>query len=157
MTKRTVTKTDIIGAIFRDFYDTAKGVTSVTLADASTSTIVTYTASFPDKTATSRSSYPILIVTPPEIDWSYFTLNKTKASGSIDIEIYTTKSESADLFADAIQTIIETNKRTLREYGILDLTLSSISPGEDFHGDIKLHIRTLTFTFGFIFDKTRGY
>jgi hypothetical protein len=158
ITKANLSKSDLIRAAWRDFYDTlSTDVTSVTLADASTSTIQTYTNAFPDKTATSRSSYPILVINSPEINWSYFTLKKDKVMCSIDVEIYATSSEATARFADAIQNSIETNKDDLRAYNIMRLELDDTSHGEEFRGDIKVHITTLTFSFEFIFNKTRSW
>ena len=152
----TINKATIIANIWETVKDAiTTGVTSVTLADATTQTIATYTSSFPDKVADTKSSYPIIVINPVDANWTDLTFTRKRTNGTFEIEVYTTKSESADLFLAKIIDTIETNRAAFRILGMSFVNLESTRSDEVFRGQIKVHIRTARFTFKFTFDKTR--
>ena len=157
----TISKATYISNIWKNFYDilsnATTGVKTVTLADASTQTVQTYTGSFPDSEANQRSSYPILVIETPTISEDDFTLTKSNVEGTITIEIYTTKSESAELFLDAIRDKIETNKDDLANLGLKPLRVDSNDNDSFMRGEIKLHFKSITFKFNYRYTKTRAY
>jgi hypothetical protein len=154
----TINKTTIAANVWETLYDTMlASVTSVTLADASIQTVVTCTSSFPDKTADTKASYPILVINPVQISWDNLTFGKKWAIGSFDIDIFATKSEAADLFFDKIVDTIETNRGTYRSLGMAYIKLDSSTVDEFFRGDIKVHVKTAHFTFKLAFTQTRTW
>lgn len=153
-----VSKSTVCSNIWRDFFDTLESnVTSITLSDNSTVTIQTYTNSYPDKTATSESSYPIIVINSPEVKWTDFTFGKTWVEGTILIEIFSTGTQSAERFLDAINNCIEGNKDDLRDYGISRVNLESTGTDTFFRGEVKVHVRSASFSFKYSFDKTRSW
>jgi hypothetical protein len=154
----TINKANIVANIWETVKDAiTSGVTTVTLADATTQTIQTYTSSFPDKVADTKTSYPIIVINPVDLNWTDLTFTRKRANGTFEIEVYATKSEAADLFLDKIIDTIETNRDDLRSLGVSFTNLDSTRTDEVFRGQIKVHIRTARFTFKFTFDKTRTW
>ncbi|MFW6122511.1 MAG: hypothetical protein ACOC80_16650 [Petrotogales bacterium] len=153
-----VEKSTIIQDVFKEFYNRLKDdVDTVTLNDDSERTIQNYTSSYPDIQNSSKSDYPILIVGSPDISWTNHTLGKKQAEGTIDIEIITTKKEAGDLFADKICNSIETYRGEFRDEGLKNIQLSSSDYDFFDRGKIKLHNKSLTFEWEFIFNKTKAY
>ena len=153
-----VSKSTVVQNVWRSFYDRLKNnITSVTLSDSSVQTIQFYSAAFPDKPNETKSDYPILVVNSPDIEWEDFTLTKKWLNGTITIDIFTTKAESADLFIDAIIDSIETYRDDFRDLGLMNINLDSTTKDEFFRGDIKVHVKSCTFSFRYIFDKTNTY
>jgi len=157
----SISKQTYISNIWKNFYDilsnSSTGVTTVTLADESTQTVQIYTSSFPDKESNQRSSYPILVIETPIISEDDFTLTKSNVEGTINVEIYTTKSESAELFLDAIRNKIETNKDDLATLGLKPLRVDSTDNDFIMRGEIKVHIKSITFKFNYRYTKTRAW
>lgn len=153
-----LTKATVSHAVFENVYDRLfSNVTSITLSDSTTSTIQTYTSAFPDSEIDDISKYPILVVNSPDINWEDFTLTKKQVNGTFIIDIYTFKSESADLFIDAIINSIETYRTTLRDYGMFFVNLESTGYDQVMRGKVKIHIKSCTFSFKYIFTKTQTY
>ena len=153
-----LTKSTVLKNAWTNVYDRmVANVTTVTLTDATTSTIQTYTGSFPDEDIDTKISYPILVVNSPELSWEDFTLTKKQVNGTITIDIYTTKSESADLFIDAIIESIETYRHTLgNTYKMVWVNLEDTDYDQVMRGKIKVHQRSCTFGFKFKFTKSTG-
>jgi len=150
-----ISKSSVISGIFENIYDRLTNVTSVTLSDASTSSIQTRTGAFPDKDIDETSKYPILVINSPDISWEEFTLTKKQVMGTFTIDIYTTKAESADLFLDAIINSIETYRATLgNTYGLVFVNLDSTAYDSVMRGKIKIHVRSCIFSFRYKFTKT---
>lgn len=151
----TITKSTVVDNIWKEFKDDiASGVTSVTLTDTTTQTIQTYTESFPQSIIDDKSDYPIIVIEPPRINWDEFTLTKKTAIGTIRIEVYATKSEAADRFLDKIIDTVETNRANLRISGLYMVNLESTDNDNFTKGDIRIHMRSATFTFKYNFTKT---
>ncbi len=152
-----VTKSTITNAIWQQFYDRlSDNVTQVSIASG-TSQIKTYSGSFNSKMLDSKSNYPILIVDQPIYSEDYFTLGKTEATGTIDVEIYTNANESAMKFLDDIKDSIETYKTSLREAGIRMVDVEDISSDMVERGSLKIHMRRITFRWKFVYDKTKAW
>ena len=140
-------------------------MTSVTLADSTVVTVKTYSSAFPDKpidqadsdTTTKASSYPIMIINSPNLDWEDFTLCKKWINGTIMLDIFTTKAEAADTFIDAMIESIETYRGTLRDDGLMFVNVDLTEKDEFFRGHIKVHRKAVTFSFRYIFTKTQTY
>jgi len=151
----TLTKANLGSNVWETFYDRmVANVTSVTLKDASTKTIQTYTSSFPDSESEAKSDYPIIVIEPVDITWDPHTFTKKHAMGTITISVYTTKSEAADLFLDAIRESIETYRSTLSGLGLEFVDLDSSSSDSAIRGGFKVHLRSVTFSFQYTFSKT---
>ena len=153
------TKSTLANAVYGIVYDRINtDVTTVTLADSSTSTIQTYTGAFPDQEIDTKSKYPICIINSPELSWEDFTLTKKQVNGTFSIEIYTTKAESADLFLDAIITSIEGFRGTLKHTDKLDMVNLESTDSDHImrSNSMKIHMRSATFSFVFRFSKVAG-
>lgn len=155
-----LSKSTVVQAVYENIYDRiAANVTSVTLSDATTSTIQTYTGAFPDKDIEDAGSgakalFPICVINSPNISWTEFTLTKKQVEGTFTIDIYATKSEASDLFLDAIINSIETYRATLRGYGMTFVNLESTDYDFVMRGKIKIHKKSCTFEFKYVFTKT---
>lgn len=152
-TPTLLTKSTVVQQAYQNFYDRLKdNVTSVTLSDTTSQTIQNYVSAFPDTIIDSSSDYPILVITSPNIEWAALTFNKKWCNGTIEIEIFTTKAESADLFIDAIINSIETYRSSLKSTGRMDfVNLESTDKDEFFRGKIKVHRKSAKFSFRFSF------
>ena len=153
------TKSTVANAVYGIVYDRIKAdVTSVTLTDATTSTIQTYTGAFPDQEIDTKSKYPICIINSPELSWEDFSLTKKQVNGRFTIDIYTTKAESADLFLDAIINSIEGFRGTLKGTDKMDfVNLESTDTDHIMRSStMKIHMRSATFSFKFRFSKVAG-
>ena len=151
-----LTKSTVLKNAWTNIYDRmVANVKTVTLTDTATSTVVTYTGSFPDKELDTKASYPILVVNPPEVLWDEFTLTRKEVTGNITIDIFTTKQESADSFLDAIINSIETYRDTLKDTYLMDwVNLEGTDYANNIRGKMKVHMRSCTFGFKFRFTKT---
>ena len=154
-----ITKSTLISNIWKNFYDRIKDqVTSVTLSiSPGTSTIQKYVASYSDIELDSKSNYPVIIINSPQIPQNQFTFGKTKVNGSIELEVYTTSSQSSDKFLDAINQAVETYKGTLAGVGIRMLDIDNTSNDFIERGNIKIHIRSVTWKFIYYFDRTGAF
>lgn len=153
-----LTKATVSQAVFENVYDRLlANVNSITLSDSTTSTIKTYTSAFPDSEIDDTSKYPILVVNSPDISWEDFTLSKKQVNGTFIVDIYTFKSESADRFIDAIINSLETYRKELRDYGMVFVNLDSTGYDQVMRGKVKIHIKSCTFSFKYIFTKTATY
>ncbi|GAF97384.1 unnamed protein product [marine sediment metagenome] len=150
-----LSKNTVVTGVWELIYDRMADVKSVTLSDATTSTIQTYTGAFPDKDIDTKSKYPICVINSPELSWEEFTLTKKQVNGTFAVDIYTTKAETADLFIDAIIDSIETYRETLgNTHGMIFVNLESTDYDNVMRGKIKIHMRSCTFGFKYKFTKT---
>lgn len=152
----TITKAELLETIWKTIKDRMEAdVTSVTLADATTQTIQTYTSSFPDIQNETKADYPILVIEPVQMTASeQYTLKCKWRRGMFTVEVYATKSETANLFLDAMIESIETYRDTLAGLTLSDVNLDSTNTETVFRGDIKVHIASATFTWRFPITKT---
>jgi len=148
----------IISYAFETFYDLIKeNVKSIVLSDSTSVTIKTYTGAFPDKSLDKKEDYPIIVINSPDINWQTLTIKKFWVNGSITIDTYTTKAEAADKFADLINYVIENNRDDLRSAGFMFVRLDGTSKDEVTRGDIKVHLKSLTYTFKYVIKKTETW
>jgi len=154
-TPSALTKSTIIQKIWENIYDRLKdNVSSVSITGSVNVTIQTWTGAFPEKVSDSKSSYPILVVNSPEIDWEDFTFTKKWANGTFTIDIYTTQSESADKFLDAIIESIETYRDDMAGVKVININLDSTDTDQAMRGAFTVHLRSCTFAFRCAFTKT---
>jgi len=150
----SLSKSNVIQTVWEGFYDRLSNVSSVSITGPVTVTIQTYTNSFPDKSLDEKGDYPILVVNSPNINWENFTFRKKQVNGKITVDIYTTQSESADKFTDAIIDSIETYRDDLKDYRITNVTLDSTDRDSSFRGSFKCHVASATFNFKYKFVET---
>ena len=154
----TIEKSTVIENIWQPFYDRIKDqVTSVTITGSVVVTVQNYVSSFPDQLIDSKSDYPILVVETPIINVEDFTSGKDKFEGTINVEIYTNQSESADKFLSQIIDSVETYKHTLRVDGLAMIKLDSTDSDMVSRPHIKVHMRRATFAFTSYYTKTGAY
>jgi len=144
----TVTKATVISDVYKEFYDLVVAITGF-------STMV-YPA-FPDKVKDAAGDYPIVVIESPEISWNTFTFGKNLLEGTISIDIYTTTAKDTDVKASAVNNKIELSKTTLAGAGLRQVHLESTTSDMVPHGEIKVYIKTLTFTYKFYSSKTFAY
>ena len=130
MATTEISKTSIVENVWRNFYDRIKDqVTSVTITGDKVVTVQSYRGSFSDEAFENRSDLPFIVIDSPRFSTDYFTMGRSQLSGNIDLEIYTTQSESAEMFlSDMVQ-----------------------------RGEIKIHMRRITFRFVYRYDKTNAF
>lgn len=152
-----ITKATVSQGVWKNFFDTINGnVTTVTATDSSTHE-AHYSASFPDKVADTKSSYPIVLIESPNLIWERFTLSKQWVNGTIDLSIFSTKAEVIDKMTDDVINLIETARGTFADLGLKFVKLESTSKDEFFRGQIKVHMKTISFSWRYIFTETGVY
>lgn len=139
-----------VWTLFRNLIVT--NVTSVTIkgsagADTKTITIQNYSQSFPDELFDSKTNYPMCLINSPDFNSNPITYRDRELEGTIDFEIYTNQSESADKFIDKINDTIITNESTLNTGGIQELEISSTDSNHYNRGNINVHVRQVTWRF----------
>jgi len=88
------------------------------------------------------------------MNWKRFTFNKKMVNGSFMIDIYTTQSEAADKFLDAIINSIETYRDDLKGVRMFDVNLTNTSKDSFNRGAFKVHVASCMFDFKYIFTET---
>ena len=155
----TINKATLSSNVWETFYDRIKTqVTSVTLSDSSSRSVQTWTGSFPDSEFDNRDAYPIIVIETPTISWAdspTLTMTKKKAMINIMIEIYDSKSESAELLLDAVNNAIETYRASLKDLGLDFVKQEMTDSDEVFRGKIKVHVRRTTWSMEYNFTSTR--
>jgi len=156
-TPTTPQRSTILQTVWGNFYDRIKdNVSSVSITGSVTVNIQTYTNFFPEKQIDEKGDYPILVVNSPDMDWERLTFRKKTANGTITIDIYTTQTESADKFLDAIIDSIETYRDDLKENAnLFDVNVESTSSDNATRGAFSVHLRSVTFGFKFQFTETK--
>lgn len=149
------TRTSDIWNLFRNRL--VADVTSVTLNDSSTSTIQRYSASFSQESFNSQSNFPIMIIEDPTLDDESKTFTKEQSNGEIIIEIYSTSSQAATKFVDAIFESIDTYKTTLADNKLQRVHGEIFDIDSIENGSIMIHIRRMRFKFRYIYTKTIAY
>lgn len=150
-----LTKSTVVQAVFENLYDRlSSNLSPITLTDGTTSTIQTFTGAFPDKDIDNTDKYPICVINSPNISWEELTFTKKQVMGTFTVDIYTFKSESADKFLDALIYSLETYRNTLRTYGMTNINLESTDSEHVTRGKNKIHMRSATFKFSYVFNKT---
>lgn len=73
------------------------------------------------------------------------------------IEVYTTTPKDTDQFSSDIFNGIEVEKDTLATNNLRQVNMESTFSDMVPHGDIKIFIKTLPFTFKFYYTKTNAF
>ncbi len=154
-TPSALSKATIIQKVWENIYDRlVDNVKTVSITGPLTITIQTYTNSFPDKSLDSKTNFPILIVNSPLIGWEKFTFRKKQCNGTFTVDIYTTQSESADKFLDAIIDSIETYRDDLKDVRMTDVVLDGTDRDNSSRGAFNVHVTSCTFSFKYKFVET---
>lgn len=144
----TISKSTVVQNIYKEFYDILVTVTEF-------ATII-YPA-WPEKEITSKSSYPLVILNSPDVSWDPFTFTKKWLNGTISVEIYTTDAKTCDQYADKAIDKIETQRAILRTAGLSFVDMEPSSKDSIARGKIRVHIKTITFSFKYSFTKTQTW
>ena len=151
----TINKETIVSDIWENFYDRVNStVVDPNIAKRSKWIYST----FPLEDIENRSiDWPVIIINPIGVNWEKFSLTKNYAVGSIDIELYTTSASSADTYTDSIMNGIETSKDDLRAVGLEFIYLVNRNSDVVFRGKNTIHANVSTFSFRYVFTKTKVY
>jgi len=153
-----ITKSSLFDKIWKNFYEIiSDNVKSVIITGNKTITVKSYVAAYPDKKLDSKKSYPIIIIHFPKLDTEPFTFTKTKVNGTISIEILTNQAEAADKFSSLIEDTVETNKFSFAGINLKEIELENSDSQMYERGVLKVHDRTLSFSFNFKYTKTRAF
>ncbi len=154
----SVAKSTIVENIWKNFYDRIKAqVITTTITGSVTVTVQNYISSFPDQMLDTKSNYPILVINDPTIPTIPLTAGKTLVDGTIEVEIYTTQAESASKFMSQIIDSIETYKGDLAEVKLKNVDVLDTTQDSATRGQIKLHNRSVVFSFTYSYAKTEGF
>lgn len=154
----TISKESIIPDIWENFYNRIKDqVTIVFLNFGKDITIQNYVSSFPDQLIDTKSEYPIVVVNDPKVPTEPLTVGKTRIDGTIEVEVYTNQAESASKFLSLIINAIETYKGDLSSVLIKNVEVIDTNQDSATRGKIKLHKRSVTFSFTHTYAKTKGF
>ena len=143
----TTVKATVIENVFKNFYDVINAISGVPRPFPV----------FPGKIIDASADYPIVVINPPEIESDTFTFGKGVIEGTIMVEIYTTAPKDTDQFHSDIWNGIEVEKDTLATNGLRQVNMESSFSDMFPHGDIKIFIKTLPFTFKFYYTKTNAF
>lgn len=138
-------KATIINDIFLIFLNYCKNnVTDIT----------SWHGSFPDLNLTDKASYPVGIVNMPEMNWTDFTQTKLKAPGTIKIELFDTRKVDIMTNMSDLTNSIESKRTNLRSMKLNKIRLDSMDQDTFFHGELKVHTASATFSFLYTFTGT---
>lgn len=153
-----IEKETIIEDVFKAFFDLLKeNVSTVELTDGSEKEIAKYSSSYPDFVKDDRIDFPILLVGSPDLNWENFTFGMKEVSGEIDIDIIDNNKQATDRFMSKIINTIEEAVHDLREEGLRFVDLNSTDYNSFARGEMKLHDKQATFSFKYLFQRTRAY
>ena len=131
---------------------------SVTMPNGTNSaTIQSVTSSYSDKQINSKTNYPFIIVEPPTLSTEQRAMKTDRVDYSITIEVYANQAEVADKFIDEVMKSIETYRGTFSDNGIHNLNIESTDHDMAERDSLKIHVRSVTYSFYFVFSKTGAY
>jgi hypothetical protein len=111
--------------------------------------IQNYSQAFPDRLFDDPANYPFLIMNSPEFSFTPLTFRNRELEGTIEFEILTTQSESADKFLDLLTYTLLNNEDTLRAEGLEELELDSTDSTHYDRNKIGVHSRMAVWRFRF--------
>lgn len=159
-----LSKNNLVSEAWKIFYDRLKSdIPTITglgvqMPDGTNeASIKHFVSSYSDKLVESKDNYPFVVIEPPVMDSERFTSGKSRINYTITIEVYANQAEVADKFLDEIFNSIETYKRDLSDKGIHNLNIDSTENDFVERDSLKIHVRSITLNFDFIFNKTNGY
>lgn len=150
-----IDSTQLISTIWNTFRSLmVSNVTSVTIkgsggANTKTVTLQNTSSSYPDKFYDNESNYPILIINSPKFNFTPTTFRNRELEGTIEFEIFTTQSESADKFVDSINNTLLDNEDTLNSDGLEELELDSVDSNHYERNGINVHSRMVVWRYKF--------
>lgn len=145
----TVAKATVIENVYKNFYDLVNAIGALASK--------VYPEFHENHKFDNKADYPTIILNSPEISWEGFTFGRNVLTGTIDLDVYTTTAKDADQYASDIHNQIEVSKHTLAQQGLREVNLESTNKDNVQHGEIRIHLKTLTFTFKFYFARTGAY
>ena len=139
-----------VWTLFKDLIK--NNVTSVTIqgsggANTKIVTIQNVSSSFPDELFDSKTNYPMIVVNSPDFNSSPVTYRDRELSGTIEFEVFSNQSESADKILDKINDTIITNESTLRTSGIEELEIDSNDSNHYDRNKISVHSRMVVWRY----------
>lgn len=150
----TVSKSTVKTDIFKEFYD----IINLNVADTHSPVRPKWIYSaFPDRDISTRSNYPVLVINSPILTETALTFKKGTYNFVISVDFYHTSSKVTDEKSDEIREAIETNKPSLAALGLSLVKLEDCPVQSIYHGSLKLHFATLTFTGKFHFKSNPGF
>lgn len=156
----TIIKTQVVSTVYQEFYNLLNN----NISNPHTGRTHWIYPNYPEEDIPVNASndkirnyFPIIIVSSPNINWTNFTFTSKKVSGTIAIEIHHTKSKNADNYADEIINTIEIKRAIMRADGLRFIQLNSVDASDNVIGQIIVHVRTITFSFEYLFEKTQTW
>jgi len=158
MAYTAVARANITRDIYNNFYNMITANITDTQSPARTATSWCF-STWPQDKGNNKSDYPIIIINPSMVSTSNRTMTRTQINGSLSIEIYMAGDKSAkyaDDLLDQIINILRQNKYTnLRNTGLLHKAeISDTSADVIMHDRLKVHIRSATISFEYVFNDT---
>jgi hypothetical protein len=142
-----VTKQTIISDIFKDFYTLInKHVNPKGSATKFWYPVFPYKNIFDGKL-----DYPIGTIDSPTISWEKFTITKKWAMGQISFSVFSTKSSEADDLLQDVINGIDAERKTFWNLNVRKVNLDATSADHLTRDEVKIHIRSATFTFQYPF------
>jgi len=111
-------------------------------------------SAWPDINIDNSAEYPIGIINSPELSWDVFTLTKKQVTTIVMIEIYSTKAQEVDSLAMQVIEAMETSRAKYTGIGFRFVNLDSTTTDMIMRDQIKLHIKSMTFTGKYNFTKS---
>lgn len=138
--------------IFRNLINT--NVTSVTIkgsggANTKTVTIKSLSSSFPDEFFDVEANYPIITIGSPSFRTNPVTFRNRELEGTIEFQVFTTQSESADKIIDLINKTLMDNETTITSNGLENLEIDSTDENHYNRGNMNVHSRMLVWRYKF--------
>lgn len=150
----TVTSATMYDSIWKNFFDlVSTNVTTVTLADSSTSTIQRTSSYFPDNVYKNKANFPVIVIQEPNLPEDINTFRNALVSGTIDIEVDAIKKEEVSKFLSAIRYQINQNESTLNTNGIYEVQVEDDDADTIEREGLKIHYGIITFSFQFDYTK----
>ena len=109
-----------------------------------TVTVKNISSSFPDTIFNVEANYPMIVINSPDFNTNPVTFRNRELSGTIDFEIFTNQSESADKFTDLLNATIMNNEDYLNGVGLDELEISSTDSNHYDRNNMSVHSRRIT-------------
>lgn len=153
-----ITKDNIYDQVWSNFKDLLKAnLTNITLSDGTIITAPRVTNSFPQNKIDDENTYPTVVIENPNLPSDVLTSSKSKISGTINISVYATQSQTATRYLSQIRSIIETNKKELSGYKIRNIEFGTNTYNQAVRGGFSVHVCSLTLEFLITYEKEVGY
>ena len=147
----TVSQSTIFSNTFQTIFDLLEENLTDT-GSSSNRTKWIYSA-YPDKDFDEKNDYPIVVVDPATITADPLTLSDVnEIQINVPIYIYSTSNSELDTISDDVMDELEKGIATLEMNKMFNKRIISTFTDTVFRGDIKLHMRVISFRFTFHHD-----